>query len=77
MNTMSILKDGLVVRTGFGRRLIANAVTKVVKKNTGITCNLAIDNLELTHEDNGEVTLKLSVATRLTEKDLEKILDLL
>lgn len=76
-NLVSIIKDGFVLRTAFGRKLVSNVITKVIKKNTGITCNLVIDNLELSHEENGEITIKLNVAARTTERDLEKILDLL
>ena len=78
MNTIvSVIKDGFVIRTTFGRKIIANVITKAIKKQTGITCSLAIDNLELSHEENGEITVKVNVVCRTTEKDLEKVLDLI
>lgn len=78
MNTIvSVIKDGFVLRTAFGRKIVANAITKMIKKNTGITCNLMIDNLELSHEENGEIMIKLNVAARTTERDIDKLLDLL
>lgn len=76
-NLVSIIKDGFVIRTAFGRKIISNVITKLIKKNTGITCNLVIDNLELSHEENGEITVKVNVVCRTTEKDLEKVLDLI
>lgn len=76
-NLVSIIKDGFVIRTVFGRKIISNVITKLIKKNTGITCNLVIDNLELSHEENGEITVKVNVVCRTTEKDLEKVLDLI
>ena len=33
-NLVSIIKDGFVIRTAFGRKIISNVITKLIKKNT-------------------------------------------
>lgn len=71
---IGIVLDKIVLKTDFGKKIVANVITKAIKKNLDIDAKLVIDKLEMTHPDGEDFELETSARIKISSDQITKLI---
>jgi len=64
--------DEVKISTGFMKSLIAKAVRKVIKDKIGITVDITLNDIYVSHDDKG-AHVRLNAAADMSQSEFAKI----
>lgn len=69
--------DKMIINTSFTKRIIANFISKLIKKKVGYNVDIQINNIYIVHDPSKDdsFSLHLDIDGNITKEELKKLLN--